>query len=252
MPPRFFSSTSLPRANFPQTLALDADAAQHVRVLRLEAGDAITLFDNDLGAEEGELHGTIQSIDKKSVSVNVTAWHARSAESSIRVTLIQSLAVGDKMDLIVQKAVELGVAGVVPLRAARATLKLDGERAEKRVAHWNAVAVAACEQCGRNRVPNVTEIQSLGDALADAKARGHRVALLHPSGGQTLAVWAGTAPAAPLSLLVGPEGGFTEQEIGQALADGATQVTFGPRVLRTETAGLAALAAIQAVLGDLR
>jgi 16S rRNA (uracil1498-N3)-methyltransferase len=131
-------------------------------------------------------------------------------------------------------------------------LKLDGERAEKRVAHWNAVAVAACEQCGRNRVPPVRGVQSLDEALADVMGRGHRLALMHPSGGKTLADWAAQSSATPLALLVGPEGGFTEHEISHALAAGATQVTFGPRVLRTETAGLAALAAIQAVLGDLR
>ncbi|MFN5190584.1 MAG: RsmE family RNA methyltransferase, partial [Burkholderiales bacterium] len=155
-------------------------------------------------------------------------------------------------DLIVQKAVELGVAEVVPLRAARATLKLDAERAEKRVAHWNAVAVSACEQCGRNRVPGVTELRSIDNALAVSQQQGRRMAILHPEGRESLTSWATRQSGASLALLIGPEGGFTDQEIDTAIAQGATKVTFGPRVLRTETAGLAALAAIQAILGDLR
>ncbi|MBC7624855.1 MAG: RNA methyltransferase, partial [Aeromicrobium sp.] len=120
----------------------------------------------------------------------------------------------------------------------------------------NAVAVSACEQCGRNRVPSVTEIRSLDSAitqgLAQGLTQGRRLAILHPAGGESLISWAAQTPDAPLALLVGPEGGFTDQEIAQAVSLGATKVTFGPRVLRTETAGLAALAALQAVLGDLR
>jgi 16S rRNA (uracil1498-N3)-methyltransferase len=218
----------------------------------MSVGDALTLFDGAAGELEGEAAATIVAIDKKSVEVEISAWRARSAESPIDVSLMQALAVGDKMDLIVQKAVELGVAEVVPLRAARATLKLDAERAEKRVAHWNAVAVSACEQCGRNRVPGVTELRSMDSALAVGQKQGRRMAILHPEGGVALASWAAQEPGVPLALLVGPEGGFTEQEIAQAEALGATKVTFGPRVLRTETVGLAALAAIQAILGDLR
>jgi 16S rRNA (uracil1498-N3)-methyltransferase len=264
MPPRFFSSAPLPRANFPAIYTLDAAAAQHVRVRRLSVGDALTLFDGAAGEPRGEAAAVITAIDKKSVAVEISMWRTRSAESPIDVSLIQALAVGDKMDLIVQKAVELGAAEIVPLRAARATLKLDAERAEKRVAHWNAVAISACEQCGRNRVPSVSDVQSLASALTRSGEQGRRTAILHPQGGISLSSWAaqaaqGTqvaqvaqAPGVPLALLIGPEGGFTDQEIDQAIAQGATKVTFGPRVLRTETAGLAALAAIQAILGDLR
>lgn len=273
MPPRFFSSAPLPRANFPAICTLDAAAAQHVRVRRLSVGDALTLFDGAAVEPRGEAAAVITAIDKKSVAVEISMWRTRSAESPIDVSLIQALAVGDKMDLIVQKAVELGAAEIVPLRAARATLKLDAERAEKRVAHWNAVAISACEQCGRNRVPSVSDVQSLASALTRSGEQGRRTAILHPQGGISLSSWAaqaaqaaqvaqaaqGTqvaqvaqAPGVPLALLIGPEGGFTDQEIDQAIAQGATKVTFGPRTLRTETAGLAALAAIQAILGDLR
>jgi 16S rRNA (uracil1498-N3)-methyltransferase len=252
MSPRFFSFAPLPRANFPATYTLDAASAQHVRVLRLSAGDPLTLFDGTAAEPQGEAVAVITAIDKKSVEVEISMWRARSAESPINISLVQALAVGDKMDLIVQKAVELGATEIVPLRAARATLKLDAERAEKRVAHWNAVAISACEQCGRNRVPIVTDILSLAGALTKTGEQGRRVAILHPEGGVSLSSWVALEPGVPLALLIGPEGGFTDQEIDQAIAQGATKVTFGPRVLRTETAGLAALAAIQAISGDLR
>ncbi len=249
MPPRFFSATPLPRHALPARFTLSEDAAQHVRVLRLAVGDVITLFDG--GADEGEATAGIVSLGKKTVEVEVSAWVARSVESALHITLMQALAVGDKMDLIVQKAVELGAGQIVPLRSTRSTLKLDGERAEKRVAHWNGVAVAACEQCGRNRVPNVTQVCGLEQAMSMSSPANLAAALLHPEGGVPLARWAAAHKGAPLAILVGPEGGFTEQEIAQAVALGATLVTFGPRVLRTETAGLAALAALQATLGDL-
>ena len=252
MPPRFYSTIKLPRAHFPKSQALDDAAAQHVRVLRLAVGDAVTLFDGDPNKSVGEAAAIIKLIDKNSVVVEISAWRSRSAESSLDISLMQALALGDKMDLIVQKAVELGATEVVPLRAARATVKLDADRAEKRVLHWNAVAVSACEQCGRNRVPSVTDIRSLDSAVTQGLTHGRRLAILHPNGGESLISWAAQTPGAPLALLVGPEGGFTDQEIAQAVSLGATKVTFGPRVLRTETAGLAALAALQAVLGDLR
>ena len=177
------------------------------------------------------------------------------------------------MDGLIEKASELGVASITPLVAERSVLKLKGERAEKKLAHWQGVAVAAAEQCGRNRVPSVSDVQSLASALTRTGEQGRRTAILHPQGGISLSSWAaqvaqaaqaaqaaqGTqvaqvaqAPGVPLALLIGPEGGFTDQEIDQAIAQGATKVTFGPRTLRTETAGLAALAAIQAILGDLR
>lgn len=252
MPPRFFSSAPLPRANFPATYTLDSAAAQHIRVLRLSVGEALTLFDGAATEPHGEAAAVITAIDKKSVEVEISMWRSRSTESPVDVALIQALAVGDKMDFIVQKAVELGATEIVPLRTARVTLKLDAARAEKRVAHWNAVAISACEQCGRNRVPGVTDVRSLEAALATTGEQGRSTAMLHPEGGIPLLSWAAREPSAPLSLLIGPEGGFTDHEIAQAVALGATKVTLGPRVLRTETAGLAALAAIQAILGDLR
>ncbi len=165
----------------------------------------------------------------------------------MRVTLVQALATSDKMDLIVQKAVELGVAAIVPISTSRATLKLVGERADKRVAHWQSIAVAACEQCGRNRVPVVQGLQTLDQWLLK-QPEGISI-LLHPLAEESLLASADASTA--ITVLVGPEGGFTDEEISRALAHDVLAARFGPRTLRTETAGLAALAALGAQFGDL-
>ncbi len=253
MPPRFYCQTILPRQNFPQSIVLDDECARHVRVLRLAEGDAITLFDGagDQASTPGEATAVIKTIDKRSIQVEITAWHVAQRESPLDVTLMQALATGDKMDLIIQKAVELGVTNLLPFRSTRSTLKLDAERAEKRVLHWQGVAVAACEQCGRNVVPTVSDVQSFDQTLTSTRCLG----ILHPESGVhkrvSLLVWAQANAGKPLALLVGPEGGFSDVEVAAAVAKGATVVSLGPRVLRTETAGLAALAILQSTLGDL-
>ncbi len=253
MPPRFFCRVPLPRQHFPETIALDDECARHVRVLRLNEGDAVTLFDGEdgNGARQGEATAFIKTIDKRTISVEISAWRKVSRESTLDIAIMQALATGDKMDLIIQKAVELGVTELVPLRTSRSTLKLDAERADKRVQHWRGVAIAACEQCGRNVVPTVQPIQSLEQALQSTRA----LAILHPDDGTNGAVsmptWAASNRGKPLGILVGPEGGFSDLEVAQAVAKGATLATLGPRVLRTETAGLAALAILQSTLGDL-
>jgi 16S rRNA (uracil1498-N3)-methyltransferase len=250
MPPRFYCQTKLPRQHFPTTIALDDASAGHVRVLRLREGDAITLFNGD-ALHEGEATAFIKIIDKRSVSVEVSAWRKISRESPLNITLIQSLATGDKMDLIIQKAVELGVSAIVPIRAQRSTLKLDAERAEKRVTHWQGVAIAACEQCGRNVVPMVSPIQSFDESLAMAGVLGILHPEVHANAGVSLSAWALKHPKTPLSIMVGPEGGFTDIEIAAAVNKGAALITLGTRVLRTETAGLAAISILQAAMGDL-
>ncbi len=253
MPPRFFCRVPLPRQHFPETIALDDECARHVRVLRLNEGDAVTLFDGEdgNGTRQGEATAFIKTIDKRTISVEISAWRKVSRESTLDIAIMQALATGDKMDLIIQKAVELGVTELVPLRTSRSTLKLDAERAEKRIQHWRGVAVAACEQCGRNVVPNVTEIQTIDEIPASTRCLG----LLHPKGGVdrrvSLLAWAQSNAGKPLAIMVGPEGGFSDVEIAAAEAKGATVVTLGPRVLRTETAGLAALSILQSTLGDL-
>jgi 16S rRNA (uracil1498-N3)-methyltransferase len=247
MPPRLFSSVRLPRGRFPIDLALDDRAAQHVRVLRLERGDAITLFDGDLTKSEGEASGIIKLIDKRSVVVEMSVWRNVSRESPLDVALMQALAVGDKMDFTLQKAVELGATAFHPIRTARATLKLDSERAAKRHTHWEGIAIAACEQCGRNRLPQVAPIRDFAEALAVPRTK----AILSPSATMSLAAWTQANANQPLAIFVGPEGGFTDAEVQQAERAGATAITLGPRVLRTETAGVAALALMQATAGDL-
>lgn len=242
--PRFFSALPLPRpCRLGTAFAVSEAVARHLQVLRIATGDDITLFDG----EGGEFVATVVTIGKRDATVNLCAFDPIERESPISITLVQALATADKMDLIVQKAVELGVTNIVPIATARATLKLDGERAEKRVAHWQAIAVAACEQCGRNRVPLVHGVQTL-DQWLKKSPEGSSI-VLDPMAEKPLL---GSIDAGrPIALLIGPEGGFTTDEIARAVAHGVMAAKFGPRVLRTETAGLAAIAALAACFGDL-
>ena len=241
--PRFFSTSPLPRAFKPgSTFDVSEAMARHLQVLRIAAGETITLFDG-LG---GEFVATVAAIGKRGGTVTLTAFDLTEREAPISITLVQALATADKMDLIVQKAVELGVTEIAPIATARATLKLDGERAEKRLLHWQAIAVAACEQCGRNRIPVVRNLQTLDQWLHTQKGVS---VLLHPLAEKSLLGSVDTAK--PITLLIGPEGGFAIEEIARAVAHGVVPAKFGPRTLRTETAGLAAIAALGARFGDL-
>jgi 16S rRNA (uracil1498-N3)-methyltransferase len=243
--PRFFVDGALPRPWVPGGLAeIGEAAARHLQVLRLAAGDPITLFDG-LG---GEFSGVINAIGKRRAQIELTAFDPVERESPLTITLVQALATSDKMDLIVQKAVELGVTRIQPVATERATLKLAGDRAQKRTAHWQSIAQAACEQCGRNRVPAVAEVLTLEAWLA-SPVEGLRL-LMHPAAASSLA--GGILGTQPVALLIGPEGGFSAGERALAAGRQVTAVRFGPRVLRTETAGLAALAALNALYGDLR
>ena len=241
---RFFSPEPLPRP-FTPGVAFDVGEAvvRHLQVLRIAPGETITLFDG----QRGEFAATVIDIGKRNASVVLSAFDPVERESPVRITLVQALATSDKMDLIVQKAVELGVTEFAPIATSRSTLKLDGERADKRVAHWQAIAVAACEQCGRNRVPAVNRLQTLDQWLARTHV-GVSV-LLHPAAEKPLL--ASVDALAPIALLIGPEGGFTDEEIARAVVRGVVTAKFGPRTLRTETAGLAAVAALAARFGDL-
>ena len=166
------------------------------------------------------------------------------------MTLVQALQSGDKMDLTIQKAVELGAAGIIPVASRRSVLKLDGARAAKRLAHWQGVAVAACEQCGRNRVPLVAEIESLERWLVQPAAENVLRLMLAPGAGQTLATLPRPSAVTRIELLIGAEGGLAPEELERAAQAGFVGVRLGPRILRTETAGLAALAAMQCLWGD--
>jgi len=222
--------------------ALAPEAAQHVaKSLRLKAGDSIVVFDG----RGGEYDATIQRAEKDRVEVKVGAFRDADVEALVRVGLVQGLPEADKMDWIIQKAVELGVGWIQPLVCDRSVVRLSGERAARREAHWRRVAVAACEQSGRNRIPEVRPTLGFQSWIA-APSELPRW-MLQP-GAPPLTAHA--APTAPFELLVGPEGGLSERERDLALSRGCEPVALGPRVLRTETAPLAALAAIHALWGD--
>jgi 16S rRNA (uracil1498-N3)-methyltransferase len=223
---------------------LPAEAAHHaVRVLRLGPGDPVVLFDG----RGGEWRARLERAGKAVLGI-LEEFTAVDRESPLAVTLAQALPAADKMDWIVQKGVELGVSAVRPLVARRSVVRLSGERMERRVAHWQAVAVAACEQCGRNRLPEVASLADLAHYLGEAPAAGELRLVLAPDGEPRLSEL--PRPAGPVTLLVGPEGGFEEGELAAIRWAGFLPVRLGARVLRTETAGLAALAAMQALWGD--
>lgn len=227
------------------TLALPDDVAHHVQVLRLNAGDFITLFNG----EGGEYVATVGAIEKKRVTVEIKTFTPREAELPYAVTLVQALPEASKMDWIIEKAVELGAVGIQPLAAQRCVVKLSAERAAKRQAHWQAIIVAASEQSGRNRLARLGELADFQGWVAQQDM--HRRILLSPRADQSLADWSRHHPSQAVALLVGPEGGFTEQEENAACAQGALALSMGPRVLRTETAGLAALATLNALWGTM-
>ncbi|HUH55926.1 MAG TPA: 16S rRNA (uracil(1498)-N(3))-methyltransferase [Rhodanobacter sp.] len=226
-------------------LALPAQAGEHVaRVLRLVAGDPLTLFNGD----GNDYPSTIERTGKREVVVRVAAGQPAGTESPLRLTLAQAVARGEKMDLIMQKATELGVVRIVPLLTERSEVKLDAARAEKRLAHWRSVVASACEQSGRAQLPEVLGAQPLQtwlDQLTDDGAL--RLALL-PDGAQN-ARDLHFGPAGG-TLVIGPEGGLGERDIQALTAHGFAGLRLGPRILRTETAGMAALAALQALHGD--
>ncbi len=227
-------------------VALTGSALAHVtRVLRLGAGDAVTLF-NGNGAD---YPSTINTLRKNSAEVAVLGTAPARAESPLALTLVQGVARRERMDLIVQKATELGVAAIVPVATARSVVKLDAGARAARLAHWNGIAIAACEQCGRARLPAIAEPVPLAAWLAEAVAPATRRIQLALDAGDALAAAAAGAPA--IELLVGPEGGLEDAEQDAARAVGYRACRLGPRVLRSETAAVAALTVLQSVAGDL-
>jgi 16S rRNA (uracil1498-N3)-methyltransferase len=237
--PRFYCPQPLPAGaivDLPETVA------HHLHVVRQQPGDEVLLFNG----EGGQVRARLVEIGKRRASAEVFALEPVEVELPYSVTLAQGLPEGSsKMDWIVEKAVELGVAAIQPLAAARSVVKLSGERAEKRQAHWEGVIVAASEQSGRNRLARLEALQDFGRYIAQP-AQGPRI-LLSPRATQSLAAWARATPPCPVTLLIGPEGGFSAAEEEAAIAAGALALSMGPRVLRTETAGLAALATLNAM-----
>ncbi len=220
---------------------LPAGAARHVQVLRLQPGDAITLFNG--AAAHGQWQAQIVEMGRSHVQVRLVAHEALECEHRRPVHLLAGITANERMDWLVEKATELGAASLTPLLAERSVLKLKGERGEKKRDHWQAVAVAACEQCGRNQVPVIHPAVTLAQWLAAHPQPPHesRAVLSLAPGSQPL-LQVVPAGAGPVVLLSGPEGGLSPQEEAAALAAGFAPITLGPRVLRAETAPLAALA----------
>jgi 16S rRNA (uracil1498-N3)-methyltransferase len=246
MTPRFFCPFPLSAG---ATVQLPAETAHHaVNVLKVGAGDTAILFDGQGGQWRATLaiHG---KPPKAALMATLDAFDAQDNESPLDITLVQALPAGDKMDWVVQKAVELGVTRIQPVMAKRSVVKLSGERAERRVAHWRSIAIAACEQSGRNRVPDVAPILELPRYLSQSVEQPALRLICAP--GATTGLREMAKPAQSVTLFIGPESGFDEGELLAACSAGFQPIRLGPRVLRTETAGLAALAAIMALWGDL-
>lgn len=232
--PRFFVDSAFDRGS---TLALPDAAARHVQVLRLQPGDTITLFDGR--GHEGEAR--VGRIGRTSVEVEVGPAHAVDRELARRIVLAVVMPAGDRMDFVVEKATELGAAAIQPLLAERSVLRLAGERAAKKVAHWRAVAASACEQCGRNRLPDIAAVTPLSAWLESlgAPAPGQARWLLSLARDARPPV---LPPAQEVTVLSGPEGGWTDAEEAGARARGFAPTALGARVLRADTAPLALLA----------
>jgi len=241
MTPRIFVGDDVRALATGGDYALSAAAARHVaQALRMRTGDALTLF-TGMG---GEYATTIARIGRRDVVVHVARHEAIERESPYAVTLAQAMIAAEMMDWIVRKSVELGVAAIVPLLAARSQA-IAADRVARRVAHWRQVAVAACEQCGRNRVPDVVDVVPFGQWVESVDGS---TAILDVDAPRSLAHH--VKAAAPRTIAVGPEGGFAAEELQRATSRGAIAVHLGRRVLRAETAAIAALATLNAVAGD--
>lgn len=218
--------------------------ARHIAVLRLKVGDTITLF-NGMG---GEFAATLSLVGKQQVIAHIKTFDAREAEPRHSLTLAQAIPEGTKIDWVIEKSVELGVTAIQPLISIRSVVRLSDERAAKKLAHWRAIVTAATQQCGRNRLPSIAPPQMFSSWIAQHDL--HPRILLSPRGQQSLADWARHRAAQPVTLIVGPEGGLSETEEQTAVELGAICLSLGQRVLRTETAGVAALAALHALWGE--
>ena len=226
-------------------LVVEGSAANHItRVLRLRSGDALTVFDGS----GGEFGARIEEFRKDTVVVAVEEHRPLDRESPLTLTLAQGISRGERMDWIIQKATELGTSRIVPLFTKRSMVRLDERQAERKLQHWRAIAVAACEQCGRNEVPELATPIDFFDVLP-ADSSGATRLLLSPTGDLRIEDPQDTGKA--ITVLIGPEGGLEDVEQEAALAAGFKAVRLGPRVLRTETAAIAALTIIQHHFGDL-
>lgn len=240
--PRVFADRALVTG---ARLTLDDSAGHHLaRVLRVRPGDPVVLFNG----KGGEMQAETEAVHPRSVTLRLVRHDPVDREAPLEVTLLQGLSRGARMDYTVEKATELGVHRIVPVRMTRSVTKLDEKRSTKRVAHWQRIAIAACQQCGRTRLPQVAEPTALADALTRLPSHAARL-LLHPDGNPIDASQVGEHRTAVLAI--GPEGGIDVSEKDAMTAAGFVPVCLGPRVLRTETAAIAGLAVLQFLAGGL-
>jgi 16S rRNA (uracil1498-N3)-methyltransferase len=243
--PRFFVGTALKPDDIIQ---LPDDVTRHILVLRLQPGDSIVLFNG----EGGEYSAELVEVERRSASVQVREFRDIEVEPPYHLTLAQGIAGGDKMDWLIEKAVELGASSFVPLTTTRSVVRLSGERAQRRHAHWQGIVRSSCEQCGRNRLPDVAPVREIATwlgALPRKPEEGELRLLLSPRASISFTALPPTSPHGRVTLLIGPEGGFSAAEEAAATDHSFTAVGLGPRVLRTETAGIAVLAALAARWG---
>ncbi|MFC5429628.1 16S rRNA (uracil(1498)-N(3))-methyltransferase [Paraburkholderia sp.] len=243
--PRFFVGSPLPSGDL---VVLPDEVTRHVQVLRLQPGDTIVLFNG----EGGEYSAEIVEMERRDTKVRVDSFRDVEAEPPYRLTLAQGIAGSDKMDWLIEKAVELGATNFVPLTTSRSVVRLSGERAQRRQLHWKRIVQSACEQCGRNRLPDVAPSREIGTWLGGmpkTAAEGELRVILSPRANASFASLPHDPPKGEVIVLVGPEGGFSSAEEAAAESHGFVPVGLGPRVLRTETAGIAVLAALAARWG---
>jgi 16S rRNA (uracil1498-N3)-methyltransferase len=236
--PRFYCQQPL---EINLLLSLPDDIAHHIQVLRLKEGDVITLFNG----EGGEYAASIERIEKKRVEARLKIFSSREAELAHSLVLAQVLPEAGKMDWIIEKAVELGATTIQPLISNRSVIRLSSERTTKKMVHWQGILAAASAQCGRNRLPHLSEPLPFMSWIEQRDL--HPRLLLSPRCSQSLSAWAKHHPAQAVTLIIGPEGGLSPQEEQAAITHGALCLTMGERILRTETAGIAAMAALQSI-----
>lgn len=243
--PRFFYPPALSPLQIGAQIDLPPDVAHHVFVLRLQVGDTVQLFNG----EGGCFIASLTSIEKKRASAEIKLFAPEEAELPYALNLAQALPEGSKMEWIIEKAMELGVTSIQPLASQRCVTRLSAERAEKKLAHWQGIIQAAAAQCGRNRLAHLAPPLDLSRWLAQQDM--HQRIMLSPRAEQSLADWTRHHPPQAISLLIGPEGGLSDEEEALASRHGVLALSMGPRILRTETAGLAAIAAINAAWGGM-
>ena len=228
-------------------LDLDENGSHHIgKVLRMQAGDSLRIFNG----QGGEYQAIITEVSKKKVCVSLTTFNPDDNISPLDIHLAQVMSRGDRMDYVIQKAVELGVRSITPLTSARCEVRLNPQRQEKRLLQWQQQIISACEQCGLNIIPTINSCQSLEDFCEKIESNKGKKIILHPGEHQANEYFAQTAPK-EVTVLIGPEGGFNDNEISLAQQQGFDCLTLGPRVFRTETAPVAMLTLLQHYWGDL-